>query len=78
MCIMSTIRLNITLPEDVAQKLKKVSNKSSFIAEVLKEKFKESERKKLDQLLIEGYKATRKEDKKINKEWEKATLEKWE
>ncbi len=78
MCIMSTVRLNIVLPEEVANTLKKVSNKSNFIADVLREKFREVEKKRLDQLLIEGYEATRKEDNKINEEWEKATLEKWD
>lgn len=72
---MNTVRLNIILPEDVVQKLKKITNKSNFIAEVLKEKFKENKKRKLNQLLIEGYKSTKKEDKEINKEWEKATLE---
>lgn len=75
---MSVVRLNIALPEEVANTLKNVSNKSSFIAEVLREKFREVERERLDQLLIEGYKTVRKEDKKINEEWEKATLEKWD
>jgi len=37
----------------------------------------QTNKEKLDKLLIEGYKATRKEDKVINQEWEKITLEEW-
>ena len=70
-------RLNITLPEEVERALKPISNKSRFIAEALKEKLEKERRKKLDELLVEGYKATREEDKELNKEWEEVTLEKW-
>lgn len=70
-------RLNITLPEKIAQELKDIPNKSSFISEAVKEKLDRINKEKLDQLLIEGYKATRKEDKEINQDWEKITLEGW-
>ena len=67
-------RLNITLPEKIAQEIQNIPNKSNFIAEVIKEKIEKINRKKLYQLLIEGYKATKREDKEINQEWEKITL----
>jgi len=70
-------RLNITLPEEIAQEIKDIPNKSGFISEAVKEKLERMNKEKLDKLLIEGYKATRKEDKEINKEWEKITLEGW-
>jgi metal-responsive CopG/Arc/MetJ family transcriptional regulator len=70
-------RLNITLPEKIAQEIKHIPNKSDFIAEAVKEKLERINKEKLDKLLIEGYKATRKEDKEINQEWEKITLEGW-
>ena len=70
-------RLNITLPEEIVRELKNVPNKSRFIADVLREKFERERKKKLDELLIEGYKTTKEEDKKINKEWEEITLEGW-
>jgi len=70
-------RLNITLPERIAQELKNIPNKSSFISEAVKEKIERINKEKLDKLLIEGYRATRKEDKEINLEWEKITLEGW-
>jgi metal-responsive CopG/Arc/MetJ family transcriptional regulator len=70
-------RLNITLPEELIEEIKDLSNKSRFIAEALKEKLERIKREELDRKLIEGYKATIKEDKKINKDWEKITLEGW-
>ena len=70
-------RLNITLPEEIAQKIKDVPNKSRFITEAVKEKLEMINKEKLDKLLIEGYKRTREEDKKVDEEWEKITLEGW-
>jgi metal-responsive CopG/Arc/MetJ family transcriptional regulator len=70
-------RLNITLPEEIAQEINDIPNKSGFISEAVKEKLERINKEKLDKLLIEGYKATRKEDKESNQEWEKITLEGW-
>jgi len=70
-------RLNITLPEDLIEEIKDLSNKSRFIADALKEKLERIKREELDRRLIEGYRATKEEDKKINEEWEKITLEGW-
>ncbi len=70
-------RLNITLPDEVVREIKDLPNKSRFIAEALKEKLERIERERLDRLLVEGYKATKEEDKRIDKEWEKITLESW-
>ncbi len=52
-------RLNITLPEKIAQEIKDIPNKSGFISEAVKEKLDRINKEKLDKLLIEGYKATR-------------------
>jgi len=70
-------RLNITLPEEIIQEIKDIPNKSGFISQAVKEKLERINKEKLDKLLIEGYKATREEDKKIDKEWERITLEGW-
>jgi len=70
-------RLNITIPEEIVLGIKDIPNKSRFISEAVKEKLDRIDKEKLDKLLIEGYKATGKEDKKINREWEKVTLEGW-
>ena len=70
-------RLNITLPEELTQDLKTIPNKSRFIADAVKEKLEKERKRRLNELLIEGYKATKEEDKKLNEEWEKITLEGW-
>jgi len=71
-------RLNITIPEELDRALKTKHNKSRFIAEAIREKLERERKEKMDRLLIEGYKATKEEDKKLNKEWESITLEGWE
>jgi len=43
-------RLNITLPEKIAQEIQNIPNKSSLITKAIKEKIKKINRKKLDQL----------------------------
>ncbi|MEA3369345.1 MAG: hypothetical protein U9Q24_03205 [Candidatus Ratteibacteria bacterium] len=70
-------RLNITLPEEIAQKIQNLPNKSRFIAEALKEKLERKRKERLDRLLIEGYRATKEEDRRIAEEWEKITLKGW-
>jgi predicted transcriptional regulator len=71
-------RLNITLSDEIAKQLAEKRNKSRFIAEALEEKFEREKRKKIERLLREGYKASSKEDKKLDVDWEKAGLEKWD
>jgi hypothetical protein len=71
-------RLNITLSDQIAEKLAKKPNKSRFIAEVLKEKFEDETRKEIESQMAEGYKATNHEDREMNNEWEKVSLERWD
>jgi hypothetical protein len=70
---MSTVRLNITLPADVADALKGTKNKSAYIAKALKEKMEKEKKEKLRTLLKKGYRATNKEDEKLDEEWDTAT-----
>ncbi|MHB8276545.1 MAG: hypothetical protein ACYDIA_02685 [Candidatus Humimicrobiaceae bacterium] len=70
-------RLNITLPERVAEAIEVYQNKSKFITEAIIEKIKKDKKEKLDTLLIEGYKNEYSLDKKINQDWEYVTLEGW-
>ena len=70
-------RLNITLPERVAEAIATYENKSRFIADAINEKIERDKKEKLDTLLVEGYKSEGSADKIINKEWEGATLEGW-
>ena len=70
-------RLNITIPERVAEAIAPYENKSRFIADAIIEKIEKDKKEKLDRLLVEGYKSECVEDRKINEEWEAATLERW-
>ncbi len=71
-------RLNITLPDEIAIKLADKHNKSRFIAKALEEKFEREKKKKIENLLLEGYKETSKEDSELQADWEKADIEKWD
>ncbi|MCK4809702.1 MAG: hypothetical protein KAS99_02040 [Candidatus Omnitrophica bacterium] len=71
-------RLNITLPDEIARKLASKHNKSRFIAIALEEKLERERKEKIENLLLEGYKATSKEDAKLQASWEKAGLEEWD
>lgn len=53
---MHTVRMNITLPDDVARRLKRIKNKSAFIAESLKERFEHLEEEQLLSQLEAAYK----------------------
>ncbi|WP_025209745.1 hypothetical protein [Hippea sp. KM1] len=65
-------RLNITVPEDVADILKGVKNKSAFIAEAVREYKRQKDKEKLIAELKEGYMSTTKEDLELSEEWEVA------
>ena len=78
---MSNVRLNITIPEEVARQLDSIvgtRGKSRFIAETLRKRIQEIEEQKLQQLLEEGYKARKEESQSIAKEFESADLEGWD
>jgi hypothetical protein len=77
---MKTLKLNFTIPEDVAETLRTRVDKrkrSAFVAVALVEKLKALEEEQLKQTLIEGYKAMSDEASETNKEWEAITLESW-
>ena len=78
---MGAVRLNITLPEELARQLHELiapGKKSQFIAEALKKRIKEMETEKLQQILEEGYKARKKESEQLAKEFEPIDLEGWD
>ncbi len=64
----------VAMPADLVRELRRIKNKSRFIAEAVRERFAELKRNHLETLMIEGYKATAKEDEKINEAWERHTL----
>lgn len=52
---MHTVRMNITLPGDVAAHLNKIRNKSAFIAESIKERVRHIEEEQLSRQLEAAY-----------------------
>ena len=78
---MSMVRMNITIPEDLVNKLDQLvgpRKKSRFITETLKERVKKIEEDKLQKMLEEGYKTRREESLSIAKEFEAIDLEGWD
>ena len=71
--VINMVRMNITVPEDIIKELRHIRNKSSFITETLREKFKVERIKSLDRLLQESYKKSAKEDAAIVKDWDLAS-----
>lgn len=71
------MRLNITLPENLSQKIALFPNKSRFIAEAIKEKLEKMKKEEINRLIAEGYQNVREEDAEIDEDWEGATLERW-
>ncbi len=67
---MNTVRINITLPFEIAQMLEKVKNKSAFIAEAIKERIEREEKATLVREMSEGYKARKKEDRELSLDWD--------
>ena len=75
------MRLNITLPKKLAQSINRVTGprkRSAFIADAIKQKIEEKEKKKLENILGEDYRATRKGGFEISKELKAADLEGWD
>jgi metal-responsive CopG/Arc/MetJ family transcriptional regulator len=78
---MSLVRMNITIPEDLAHQIDRLvgpRKKSRFISEALKRRLEEIEREKLQQALDEGYKARKEENQSLAKEFESIDLEGWD
>ncbi len=67
---MNTVRVNITLPLEIAELLKDVKNKSGFIAEAIRERIEKERKAYLIRELAEGYKVRKLEDKELTKEWD--------
>ena len=75
------VRLNITLPKELAESLKKISEprkRSHFIAEAIVERIERRQKEKLEKELEEGYRASRQEAFAISKEFETFDLESWD
>ena len=78
---MNTVRLNITLPNNLALKMNsfiKPRQRSRFIADAVQQKISKLEEIALNQLLEEGYKDRRKESLEITNEFENIDLSGWD
>lgn len=78
---MHTIRLNITLPEDLVHQLDNLvgpRKKSRFITETLRQRIEKMKNDQIQNLLEEGYKARKAESLAITKEFEPIDLEAWD
>jgi len=72
------VRMNITIPDRVAQKLSKVNNKSRFIAEAVEEKITAQEKHQMMLTLSQEYEEMAIEEKASMKDWEVIETEGWE
>jgi len=78
---MSVVRLNITIPEELARQLDELvgsRKKSRFIAEALRRRIEEIREQELNKILEEGYKARKQESLSVAKEFELVDLEGWD
>lgn len=69
---MNTVRLNITLPVDIATSIKEIRNKSAFITTAIRMYLEEKKKEQLLKELKEGYQATTNEDAELLAEWDSA------
>ena len=78
---MSAVRLNITIPEELAHQLDELVSprkKSRFIAETLRQRIEKMQEEKLQQILEEGYKARKQVSHSVAREFEPVDLEGWD
>ena len=78
---MPSIRMNITLPDEVANELNAMvdeGKRSAFIAESLRHYIDLLRKRELEADLAEGYKATKEEGQAIASEFELSDVEGWD
>jgi len=67
---MNTVRMNITLPLEIAEMLKNMKNKSAFIAESIRERIEKEKKANLVKELTAGYKVRKLEDERLSQDWD--------
>lgn len=67
---MNTVRMNITLPLEIAEMLKNIKNKSAFIAESIRERIEKEKKANLIKELTAGYKVRKLEDERLSQDWD--------
>jgi metal-responsive CopG/Arc/MetJ family transcriptional regulator len=78
---MAKTKMNFTVPEDVVKELKThvaKNKRSAFVVEAVRVRLQDIKKAQLQKELVEGYKARCHEGAELNREWESATLEKWD
>lgn len=78
---MSVVRMNITIPKELAEEVEKFvpsRKRSLFVAEALRQKVKEIQNERIEKALEEGYKARKEESQSIAKEFEFLDMEGWD
>ena len=66
----NTVHLNITLPKDLALKVRTAPNQSALIALSLREKFARDEKARLSSRLLQAYQQASEEDQRLSKDWD--------
>jgi metal-responsive CopG/Arc/MetJ family transcriptional regulator len=75
------VRLNITLPRELAHALDRLTGprkRSGFIAEALRQRIEQMEKQELEKILEEGYRSANQENLTLAKEFEAIDLEGWD
>lgn len=67
---MNTHRLNITLPKNLALRLKAKGNKSAFIAEAVREKLDAEEKRRQQEELARAYRESARRDRRLLEDWD--------
>ena len=76
--MMSAQRFTITLPEDVGKLVrKKAREQKKPVSRVIAEAIEASERERIRQEMIEGYKESAELNKQLAEEWLPISLETW-
>jgi len=77
---MKTLKLNFTVPADVADELKThvaKRKRSAFVTEALKAKLEAVKKEHLLCELAEGYQARNSENAELAQEWDNSAADKW-
>lgn len=67
---MASVRFNITLPEAIGNQLKKVGNKSAFIAKAIEEMFEKKQAIRRRTELAEAYRLESQEERHLTHDWD--------
>jgi len=78
---MNGTRLNIVLPDALIREIDQVAGKrkrSQFIADAVKRRIADLEKNRVQREMVEGYRASAREDDELTRTFEAADLEGWD